>query len=431
MSTHEHVTCTFCGCLCDDISVEVEDGHIAAVKRVCANGRGVFAEHCSDARRPTVEGREVDLEEAIAEAARILDQADSPLIYGLSSSATEGQRKAVELADVLGAVVDTTSSVCHGPTGLALQEIGEPSCTLGEVRNRADLILFWGCNPSASHVRHFGRYSVTAKGTLTPRGRQDRTVYVVDVRPTGTSKTADHFLQLRVGSDYEVLSTLRLLVRGESVPAEEVGGVSVAELSELAERMKSCRFGVAFMGMGLTMSAGRNVNVAELFSLVAELNDHTRFSVIPMRGHGNVAGSDQVLTWLSGYPFAVSYARGYPQFGPGEFTAVDMLARGEADAALILASDPVAHFPRAAAERLAAIPTIVLDPCENLTAGVARVVFPTATYGVDAVGTAYRMDNVAIRLRAVVPTERPTDEQVLEGIIQALPERAAQLEAVT
>jgi hypothetical protein len=99
------------------------------------------------------------------------------------------------------------------------------------------------------------------------------------------------------------------------------------------------------MGMGLTMTAARQRNVGELFTLVAELNEYAKCSVIPMRGHGNVTGADQVLTWTSGYPFAVSYARGYPQFSPGEFTAVDVLARREADAALILASDPGRALP--------------------------------------------------------------------------------------
>ena len=422
----ENVVCSFCGCLCDDIVVEVDDGRIARVRKVCANGRGLFTHYDPAPRRPTVDGREVAWEEAVAEAAQILDRADSPLIYGLSSTATEAQRKAVALADKLGAMIDTTSSVCHGPTGLAMQAVGEPTCTLGEVRNRADLLVFWGCNPAVSHIRHFARYSVTPKGTLTPTGRRDRTVVVVDVRPTASTRAADLFLQVKPGADFEVLAALRALVQGAEIEAEtvgglpSVGGVPLAQLQDLVERMKACRFGVAFMGMGLTQSRGRDLNVSELFTLVAELNQYARFSVIPMRGHGNVAGADQVLTWQSGYPFAVSFARGYPRYGPGEFSAVDVLARGEADAALILASDPVAHFPSAAARQLERIPTIVLDPMPTLTAQVARIVFPTACYGVDAAGTAYRMDGVPIRLRPVLPRARPTDVDVLEWIIEAV-----------
>jgi len=416
----EPVTCSFCGCVCDDLSAEVDNSRIVRVRGACSSGLGMFTGYDPAPRKPTVDGQEVTWEEAVAEAAAILKGAHSPLIYGLSSTASEAQRKAVELADRIGAVIDSTSSVCHGPSGLAMQAVGEPTCTLGEIRDRADLIVFWGCNPDASHLRHFARFSLTPKGALTTNGRQDRTVYVVDVRPTGTTKRADHFLQVDVGSDFEVLTTLRLLVRGKEPDVESVGGIPVADLAELAQRLKSCRFGVAFMGMGLTMTAARQLNVAELFTLVSELNQYTRFSVMPMRGHGNVAGADQVLSWTTGYPFAVSFARGYPQFSPGEFSAVDMLVRQATDAALIIASDPGAHFPRAAAQYLSEIPTIVLDHAESVTASHAQVVFPTAVYGVDASGTAYRMDNIPIPLHKVIETERVTDEDVLQRIIEAV-----------
>lgn len=416
----ENVVCTFCGCLCDDLVVEVADGRVAKLRRACSNGGGLFSHYDPAPVPPTVDGREVAWQDAVAEAARILDRADSPLIYGLSSTASEAQRKAIALADKLGAMIDTTSSVCHGPTGLAMQAVGEPTCTLGEVRNRADLVVFWGCNPAESHVRHFSRYSVMPKGMLTPNGKRDRTVVVVDVRPTASTRAADLFLQIEPGKDYEVLTALRALVRGRELTAESVGGLPVSELQALVERMKGCRFGVIHMGMGLTQTGGRDLNVSELFTLVAELNQHTRFSVIPMRGHGNVTGADQVMAWQTGYPFAVSFARGYPRYGPGEFSTVDLLARGEADAILVISSDPAAHLPRAAARHLATIPTIVLDPMPTLTGKTARVVLPTACYGLDAPGTAYRMDAVPLRLRPVLPRQRPTDEEVLDQIIEAV-----------
>ena len=56
----------------------------------------------------------------------------------------------------------------------------------------------------------------------------------------------------------------------------------------------------------------------------------------------------------------------------------------------------------------------------TLTAKTARVVLPTACYGLDAPGTAYRMDAVPLRLRPVLPRQRPTDEEVLDQIIEAV-----------
>ena len=90
------------------------------------------------------------------------------------------------------------------------------------------------------------------------------------------------------------------------------------------------------------MSRGTHYNVSQALALVRDLNKYTRYSVIPMRGHGNVAGSENVLAWQTGYPFAVNFSRGYPRYNPGEFTAVDLLRRGDVDAALVVAADPAA-----------------------------------------------------------------------------------------
>lgn len=415
----ENVICKFCGCLCDDIAVEVEDSRILKVKKACPNGRSLFMHYDSSSCKPLIEGKEVEWDEAVDAAVQILDKADSPLIYGLSSTCTEAQRKAGELADRIGAVIDSTSSVCHFPSSLAFEAVGEASCTLGEVKDRADLLIFWGCNPLESHIRHFTRYSVNTKGMHLPNGRKDRTVVVVDVRPTATSKVADHFLQVTPGTDYEILTTLRSLIAGKK-PAADIEGIDPESLVKLAGMMKECNYGVISFGMGMTMSSGRSYNVAELFTMVAELNKFTRFSAMPMRGHGNVAGADQVLTWLSGYPSAVSFATGIPQIGPGEFTSVDMLAGREVDAAFIIASDPASHFPHAAAQHLQRIPTILMTPGANCSTEMANVVFPTACYGIDAPGTSYRMDNIPLRMRAVLPKEKPSDEEILSRIIKAV-----------
>ncbi|MEM2266325.1 MAG: formylmethanofuran dehydrogenase subunit B, partial [Candidatus Hadarchaeales archaeon] len=130
MVLYKGVVCPFCGCLCDDLEVEVEDGKILSTKNACPVSRSKFLSHAEDRAKPMVDGREVRVEEAIEEAARILREADFPLIYGLSSTEAEAQRLAVRLAELTGASLDNTSSTCHGPTVLAAQECGAVKCTL-------------------------------------------------------------------------------------------------------------------------------------------------------------------------------------------------------------------------------------------------------------------------------------------------------------
>jgi formylmethanofuran dehydrogenase subunit B len=377
--------------------------------------------HSAETDRPAalVDGQPADMDAAIDVAAHILTAAEYPLIYGLSSTFCEAQRQAVALADHLQATIDCCTSVCHGPSGMAMQNVGEPTCTLGEVKNRADLLIYWGANPAESHPRHFTRYTSMPKGYFRPKGRKERTVVLVDVRPTPTARAADIFLQIRPGKDFEVIWSLRALVCGQEIEASTIAdtGLTLEQLQDLAERMKSCQYGVVMGGQGLTQSRGKHLNTAAVFLLVRDLNAHTKFAVIPMRGHGNVTGIDAVLAWQTGYPFGVNFSRGYPRFNPGEYTAVDVLSRGEADAALVAASDPVAVFPRRAIERLKQIPLIALDTHESETTKVAKVAFTTATTGVHTEGTLYRMDGIPLRTRAVLPSRYPDDEEVFSRLL--------------
>ncbi|HZK18863.1 MAG TPA: formylmethanofuran dehydrogenase subunit B [Clostridia bacterium] len=410
----ENVICTFCGCLCDDIQVTVEDGEIKKVLRACVTGRNKILGYNKNLARCRVDGKEASLKEAADAAGEILNKSNHPLIYGLSSTSCEAQREAVELAELTGASIDSTASVCHAPGALARQMVGLPTCTLGEVKNRADLIVYWGCNPAEAHLRHASRYAVTPKGMFVPEGRKGRHVVVVDVRVTPTVKMADTHVQIKPGYDYECLATLRALLAGEKIECDEVGGMPLSELEDLVEKMRGCRYGALFFGMGLTMSSGKQNNVMEAIELVRDLNKYTRFCVIPMRGHGNVAGVEQTLSWLTGFPFAINFSKGYPRYGPGEYTAVDLLVREEVDAALIIASDPAAHFPGKAVDYLRRIPTIVIDCHENLTTELARVVIPSAPVGIAAEGTAYRMDNVPLRLKQLVTSPHSPDTRILE-----------------
>jgi formylmethanofuran dehydrogenase subunit B len=418
MTTHDNVVCTFCGCLCDDIEVEVQDNTITAVKKACAIGKNKIMHATSDPPETTVRGVETSVEEAVEEAVRIMSTARNPMVYGMSSTTSEAQREMVEIAEITGANLDNCSSYCHGPGVLARQQVGLVSCSLGEAKNRADLVIYWGCNPMEAHMRHLSRYSLQPKGLFMPEGRKGRKVVAIDVRPTPTTKRADVFLQVEPGHTFEIASVLRALLNGVDLDfpdgADSVAGVPVEAWREVTEMVKKCKYGVLFFGLGVTQCRNTDINVEQVARLVQDANRHTRFAAVAMRGHGNVNGTNQVMSWLTGYPLAVNFSRGFPRHNPGEFSVVPMLARKEIDAALIVATDPGAHLPKDAVDFLKTIPVIHLDPHRNMTTPWASVVIPVAPVGVAATGTFYRMDNVPLRLKKVVDSPFPTDEEVLK-----------------
>jgi formylmethanofuran dehydrogenase subunit B len=303
------------------------------------------------------------------------------------------------------------------------------SCTLGEVKNRADFMIYWGGNPAECHPRHFTKYSLTQKGKFTPNGRKDRTMVLVDIRETPSAKAADVFLQIRPGKDFELTTVLRALIKGQRVNEDAVAeiGVNMEQLHELVGMMKAARFGIIFFGMGVSMTRGKHMNSAGILMLAAEMNAFTKFVCMPMRGHGNVTGSDVVMRYTTGYPFGVSLCRGYPRFNPGEFSTVDLLVRGDVDACLVLGADPGATMPQPGIDHLARIPTITLDPKVTHTSRLSRVHITTAVTGISAPGTAYRMDEIPLPLRTALKSPYPTDEEVVRRISQAVRRRPAWL----
>jgi formylmethanofuran dehydrogenase subunit B len=262
-----------------------------------------------------------------------------------------------------------------------------------------------------------------------PNGKEDRTIAMVDIRPTQSSMIADIFLQIKPGSDFELLWAMRALVKGRALDrsVEERTGISLDRLEALVQQMKDCQFGVLFFGMGLTMTRGRHFNAGALLQLTTDLNDFTHFVSLPTRGHGNVTGADNVVSWQTGYPFGVNFNRGYPRFNPGEFTTADVLGRGEADALCVIASDPASNFSAKAIEHIKSIPVITLDPKPTVTSQHAKVAFTTATYGINVPGTVYRMDNVPLSLRPAFDSPFPSDEKVL----RAIKERICELRGIT
>jgi formylmethanofuran dehydrogenase subunit B len=451
----------------------IEDGKVVKVKNGCSMCESKFLGYKSEHRtqkpliRKNGELVEVTLEEAIHKAAEILADANYPILYGWSSTSCEAQRVGVELAEEVGGVIDNTSVVCHGPSVLSVQEVGLPSCTLGQIRHRADLVIYWGCDPWSAHPRHLERYTTFTEGRfeksdwkgymkkvkasvgkkkvqsalrrefvknqpqlmLQPETmgkpppammKEGRKLIMVDVRKTMSAEIADYFIQVEPNKDYELMQALRALIQDQELDVDTVAGVPVEYLEEVADAMIRCEFGVIFFGLGLTMSAGKSRNVDVAISLVRDLNMRTKFAIMPMRGHFNVTGANVVFTWQSGYPFAVDFSLGYPRYNPGETTVTDILLRQESDAALVIASDPVANFPRKAVEHLVKNPLIVIDPHMNATALMGDVVFPSAFVGIEVGGTAYRMDHVPLPLKKVVdpPKGTLTDEEILKRILE-------------
>ena len=404
-------TCGGCGLACDDITVVPRgDGGLERLERTCPLGDAWFAERTGPAPPVArVDGAEVALDQALDEAAAILGAARAPLVYGLGGTTCETQRAAVALAETIGAVIDPAGPLLDGAAGLAYQTLGASTATLGDIRDRAEVVVVWRADPAVTHPRLFERLRLPG---------EHRELVVVDERRTATAEQAGVFLELPAERDVEALWTLRALVREAPLargPAPDPG------LADLAARLRGCANGA------ILHRVRGHVEALALHSLVRDLARITHVVALLLRREVNAAGAEDVLAWQTGYPTAVSFAPGHPRSAPGELNAAAVLARGDADAALVVASDPLEQLPPDAAGQLRAIPLVCVDARDTATARAARVAFTTAAPGVHRAGVVHRLDGVPVPFRAPLASSRPGDDELLAALAGRL---AAAREAV-
>ncbi|MGP8321739.1 MAG: formylmethanofuran dehydrogenase subunit B [Methanosarcinaceae archaeon] len=417
MNENYHV-CTGCALLCDDIEVVISGNRITEVKTACRKGVARM-KGCSEPMLPTVDGQETNVDDAIATAADILKNAKSPLVFGLGNSTDIAQKKAIELAKRIGAIIDDTSSFCQGPILESIFNNKIISTTLDDVRNKADVIVYWGADPSNSHPRHLSRFSYFPRGQERQRGwEEDRTMVTIDVRKSHTAKiSGDKFYQIPLQADVEFIDALIDALSGE-VPKVSFG-FDTKRILEFAGILKKARFGVIFVGLGLVYSID---NMDPVMKLMDKLNEISNFHLIPMVGHYNMRGFNQNLFNETGYLNRVKFEKeNSTNIRHGaEFSIVETLKNKTVDAALVIGSDPLSSLPRVIAEHLLGIPIITIDPCETFTSRKAKVTIPSALSGVECGGSAVRMDGEEVIFESIIKTSRLPDEEILTRIMEAL-----------
>ncbi|HEV8396856.1 MAG TPA: hypothetical protein VGQ37_21390 [Vicinamibacterales bacterium] len=408
------VTCLGCGCACDDIHVTVSDGRIVEAARACDLGIAWFGDGSLPAET-VIDAQPAVMEAAIESAADLAGGARRPLVYLAPGITNEAVREGVALADTIRASLDSVTSDTAMGAILAAQERGRASATLGEARHRADVVVWWGIDPSARYPRYAERYAPMPAGIHTPQGRASRTVVSVDVGDSIGPADADRRFLLPAEDELATLGALRSLVTsplrdGAPHDGDPVRAAIWARARALAPALLSGRYVLVVAdaepaGAAVSTTAAQ-VRMSGLIALVQALNGPTRAALSLLRAGGNRSGIDAVLTAQTGYPAAVDFSRGVPRYRPFDGTASQLAARRETDAAIVIGY--LDAVPADVAAFIRTVPAVVIGPdASAMTLGPRSVAIDTGLAGVHDAGTALRLDDVPLPVRAVLPGPPP------------------------
>jgi formylmethanofuran dehydrogenase subunit B len=362
------VTCVGCGLLCDDVTVEAA-GDDVSVKPECPLGAAWFAERIrgtTNAPVARIDGEPADLDSALARLAQLLRGARRPMLRGFEHATIEDARAAVTLADRLGAVIATGS--------VAWTWRGASTATLGEIRDRARVVVLWREDPEITHPRLLERIGFG--------NRTDRDLVVVDDVDTATAERATVRLRWPQSSDLEALVTLHALQHGLSVPAGEVATQTVG----LLDRMRAAPHVAFVYGPGLAEGAGGQRRALALHELVRSLCQERHAVALELPRAPGIRSADDVLAWQSGYGGRVDFAGGHPELATNPLDDVDV--------------------------------TLLVEPAPagGLVAGPVWI--RTAAAGISAGGTAHRLDGVPLSLQTPRPGDAPTAAVLLARLLE-------------
>jgi len=346
------LTCGGCGCWCDDIAGDGDDRpHLSGP---CDLGRGYFAVQAANrtARAARQDGRVVD--QQLDRLAALLTTARRPLLTGLSFSSLEAQRLAVAVADRCRALIDPWQSVAAVAKLTAFQQSGDVTATWGELKNRADVVIYWRCRPTDA-PRFRRRYGDLADGDLiSPTQRTvfvvgsniDRDLWLVDP-PSGGPQI--HFLDVGPCDP----TNLRLLAQAAAglspLPVELLSAhIDLASWSFLQSALEQAKYGVVVVGDLLTgreqAEPTNEVAQVALYQLltrwVAARNSNQRFVSVPFPKSANQGiGIQAALSWRTGYPMSLDFSRGYPNYDPINFRWRSLIEQDHVDAIFLIMGD--------------------------------------------------------------------------------------------
>jgi len=407
-------TCPFCLLLCDGAAVRAEAATGAlSVEGACDCARRALAAFRAtpSAATPEVDGRSTTLDEAVAAAAVLLRASRQPLFGGLGTDVA-GARALYRLALATGAICDAAGGEALSQSLRTLQDRGQFTATLAEVRTRADLIVCLPGLPLAQAPDFFERAGVgDTTLPLVPQrhlvmlgGDADEQAALAALgRRPGVTVEA-----LPLGDPFETVALLSALVAGRAA-----SGAPEA-LKALAQRLRAARYAV-IVGEPSRLGPQGALLIEGINRVVGELNRSTRAAALWLGG-GNGAGTvNQVFTWLSGLPLRSRAGPLGLEHEPLCHGADRLLADRAVDSLLW-----VSCFTPDSVPPETDLPLIVLGHPDLPTRG--RVFIPVSTPGIGSRGHLFRADGVVmLPLFPIYADTLPTLQDVLGRITEALP----------
>ncbi|MCB1023641.1 MAG: formate dehydrogenase subunit alpha [Acidobacteria bacterium] len=328
--------CTYCGVGCN-LDVATKNGEIVSITapydaevnqgHTCLKGRYAFKfyDHPERLRSPMIrkdgELKEVSWDEAysymVDKMTSVKNEYGPDAIAGISSARCTNEENYLMQKFIRAVIgtnnIDCCARVCHSPTALGMQRsFGTGAATNSVVDIKyTDCIMIIGANPTDAHPVTGAKMKQAAmKGTTT---------IVIDPREIKLAKYAQHFLQLRPGTNVALLNMMLYYIISEGLEDKEfiesrtegyeefAAGIKALDIDKMEaitgvdrEKVRAAAIAYAsapnamsFHGLGVTEHSQGTFTVQQIADLAMITGNIGRrgVGVNPLRGQNNVQGA--------------------------------------------------------------------------------------------------------------------------------------------
>lgn len=282
-----------------------------------------------------------------AAVAKQLRAARRVLVTGLHGAAADVIVAACNLAEAIGAAIDAGDAEMAHAAGPTIARVGELTADREELRDRADLVIFWFCDPQASDPTFLPRY--VAPPPPSPLAR-----WTLAVGPTALAD-ADTYLSLPHEAAVDAARVAQyLLLHGTPATGNESLVKACTAIAEAIDQATCVAIVTDHTADPLGLEPWSVVH------LVRTITHRKPAFEIPLVGLESKPAAN-VFTWRYGAAGAIAKAdRAGGRFLPGEASAVRLIERGEIDCVVVVGglAPSVAEALR---ERKGSVSVITLD----------------------------------------------------------------------
>lgn len=239
------------------------------------------------------------------------------LVTGGGALAAETATRACDLAEAVGAAIDLGSFETAQAAGPTIARIGAVTADPEDLRDRADLVVFWFCDPAVAAADFLHRFVTPA----TAAGRPRHTIAVGEVE-VATSAAVDRRLQVAATDAVDLARLIHAAVAGHAV---SLPPALVAAREALVAAIASA----GCVALVTHHHDPRGLEPWSMTGLVRAIAHDTPAFEVPIAPAGAAAA---VCTWRYGAAGAIARAdREGAEFRPGECDAARLVVRGEVD----------------------------------------------------------------------------------------------------